>query len=276
MDFYLSASCRNGLEDYIKQSGFNRLFSFYVDRGSLEKYFNYPAKIFLDSGAFSAMRKDISLNIDEYCGYINKNHSQYANIASLDIIGSSSACSEENLQNYLYMQEHLSSPAFDKVIPTFHYGENFKYLDRLCKYSPYVAIGGIAPIKATNVRDKFLSECFSIIPKTHKVHLFGVSTLDLLDKYWDRISSADSSTWYFAAINGELLSDYGRLIVSENRGVYDKAVIQYVEDRGFNFNLVASDVTERIKYNLVFLKEWLEKREEKATECSGLNQTNLF
>ena len=276
MDFYLSASCRNGLEDYIKQSGFNRLFSFYVDRGSLEKYFNYPAKIFLDSGAFSAMRKDISLNIDEYCGYINKNHSQYATIASLDIIGSSSACSEENLQNYLYMQEHLSKPAFDKVIPTFHYGENFKYLDRLCKYSPYIAIGGIAPIKATNVRDKFLSECFSIIPKTHKVHLFGVSTLDLLDKYWDRISSADSSTWYFAAINGELLSDYGRLIVSENRNAWDKSVVDYIENQGYSFEAVATDVNERIKFNLDFLKRWLKERETQNSPYRDLTQLGLF
>ena len=154
--------------------------------------------------------------------------------------------------------------------------ENFKYLDRLCKYSPYIAIGGIAPIKATNVRDKFLSECFSIIPKTHKVHLFGVSTLDLLDKYWDRISSADSSTWYFAAINGELLSDYGRLIVSENRNAWDKSVVDYIENQGYSFEAVATDVNERIKFNLDFLKRWLKERETQNSPYRDLTQLGLF
>lgn len=276
MDFYLSASCNNSLEPYIKQLGFNRLFSFYVDRNSLEKYFNYPDKVFLDSGAFSAMRKDISLNIDEYCGYINKNHNQYSVIASLDIIGTSSECSDENLQNYLYMQQHLGSEAFSKVIPTFHFGENFKYLARLCEVTDNIALGGIAPIKTTSIRDGFLRECFSIIPKTHKVHLFGVSTLDLLDKYWDRVSSADSSTWYFAAINGELLSDYGRLIVSENRALYDKSVIDYVEKQGYSFDKVSTSVEERIKFNLDFLKRWLSERETKGNPYTDLTQINLF
>jgi hypothetical protein len=131
-------------------------------------------------------------------------------------------------------------------------------------------------MKNTLVRENFLKECLQIIPKTHKIHLFGVSTLDLLDKYWDNIYSADSSTWYFAAINGEILSDYGRLIVSERRGDSDKFVIKYIEDKGYNFNLISTDVTERIKFNLDFLQDWLEKREHRNYPCNNLSQLNLF
>lgn len=276
MDFYLSASCKNALEDYIKQSGFNRLFSFYVDKNSLENYFNYPDKVFLDSGAFSAMRKDIPLDIDVYCDFINKYYVHYSVIAALDIIGKTDDCSDKNLDNYKYMGEHLCPDAFSKVIPTFHFGENLKYLERLCNTSSYIALGGIAPVKNTAVRNNFLQECFSIIPKTHKVHLFGVSTLELLDKYWERIYSADSSTWYFAAINGELISDYGRLIVSENRNMWDKQVVNYVERQGYSFEKLSTDVEERIKFNLDFLRRWLNKRETQNNPYRGLTQLNLF
>lgn len=276
MDFYLSASCNNSLEETIRSMEFNRLFSFYVDRKSLEKYFNYPSKVFLDSGAFSAMRKDIPLDIDNYCKYINENYTQYSVIASLDIIGTSNKCSDDNLYNYEYMQAHLSKEAFEKVIPTFHFGEDFKYLERLCKFTNHLALGGIAPIRTTSIREAFLKECFSIIPKDCKVHLFGVSTLDLLDKYWDRIHSADSSTWYFSAINGELLSDYGRLVVSENRTGMDPFIVKYIEDCGYSFEGVSTNVEERIKFNLDFLKRWLANREKQQSAYTDLTQMTLF
>jgi len=276
MNFYLSASCNSPLDDYITELGFNRLFSFYVDRKSLEKYFNYPQKVFLDSGAFSAMRKSISLDIDAYCDFINAHHLSYEAVASLDIIGKTPDCSDKNLENYNYMRTRLNPEAFSKVIPTFHFGENLKYLERLCDNAPYIALGGIAPIKNTGVRDTFLRECFSIIPKSHKVHLFGVSTLELLDKYWDRIYSADSSTWYFAAINGELLSEYGRLIVSETRGLYDPFIINYVENHGYDFEKISNSVEERIRFNLDFMREWLLQREEKKATQPNLTQINLF
>ena len=276
MNFYLSASCNNSLEEYIKQLGFNRLFSFYVDRNSLEKYFNYPDKVFLDSGAFSAIRKNIQLDIDAYCDFINKNHSQYEVIAALDIVGTSDKCSDDNLENLLYMKQKLPEEVFKKVVPTFHRGEKFKYLERLCEHSDYVALGGMALMKNTTVRENFLKECFSVIPKTHKIHLFGVSTLDLLDKYWDRIYSADSSTWYFAAINGELISEHGRLIVSERRGNYDKEIINYIERKQYSFELLASDVNYRIKFNLDFLKDWLQNRESRPNQYIDVRQINLF
>lgn len=276
MNFYLSASCNNSMEDYIKQLGFNRLFSFYVDRKSLEKYFDYPDKVFLDSGAFSAIRKKVDLDIDAYCDFIIQNHSQYEVIAALDIVGTSDECSDDNLRNLIYMQERLPKEIHYKLVPTFHRGEKFKYLKRLCEYSDYVALGGMALMKNTDVREDFLQECFSVIPEQHKIHLFGVSTLDLLDKYWERIYSADSSTWYFSAINGELISEHGRLIVSERRDDYSVSVKEYVEKQGYDFHLLATDVPSRIKFNLDFLKRWLCERE--ITDCRyvDLKQMTLF
>jgi len=276
MNFYLSASCNNSLEPYIKQLGFNRLFSFYVDRNSLEKYFDYPSKVFLDSGAFSAIRKNISLDIDTYCDFILKNHNQYYPIAALDIVGTSDECSDDNLRNFLYMRSKLPEDMFDKVVPTFHRGEKFKYLERLCEHSNYIALGGMALMKNTNVREEFLRECFSIIPKTHKVHLFGVSTLDLLDKYWDRVYSADSSTWYFAAINGEILSEYGRLIVSERRVSGDDLIKNYVESKGYDMNKLSSEVDYRVQFNLDFLFSWLHQRDNYAQTDFRFSQPTLF
>ena len=276
MDFYLSASCNSPLDDYITQLKFNRLFSFYVDRKYLEKYFDYPQKVFLDSGAFSAIRKNVSLDIKAYCDFINQHHSQYYPIAALDIVGTSDECSDDNLKNFLYMKDNLPEDVFSKIVPTFHRGEKFKYLERLCQHSDYIALGGMALMKNTTVRENFLRECFSIIPKSHKVHLFGVSTLELLDKYWDRIYSADSSTWYFAAINGELLSDYGRLIVSENRQLYDSFVVDYVQSNGYSFEKISTTVEERIKFNLDFMRKWLDARENGNSQYSNFMQTNLF
>lgn len=276
MNFYLSASCNSPLDDYITELEFNRLFSFYVDKKSLEKYFNYPQKVFLDSGAFSAIRKNVSLDIKSYCDFINKYHSQYSVIAALDIVGTSDECSDDNLKNLLYMKDNLQEGIFSKIVPTFHRGEKFKYLERLCQHSDYIALGGMALMKNTTVRENFLRECFSIIPKSHKIHLFGVSTLELLDKYWDRIYSADSSTWYFAAINGELLSDYGRLIVSENRQLYDSSIIDYVQSMGYSFEKISTTVEERIKFNLDFMRGWLDSRELRHSQHLGFTQPNLF
>lgn len=277
MIFYLSASSNSDVEDYIIEKNMNRLFSFYSDKNRLSDYFEHPFYcVFLDSGAFSAYSKGLTLDVKPYCEYLLQHSDKYDVIAALDIIGSSEQCSAQNMENYIYMRDNLPASVLNKVIPTFHYGENFNQLHTICNYCDdkggvtYIGIGGIAPIKNTSIRDAFLQECFDIIPSDMKVHLFGVSDLALLNKYYSRVYSADSSTWNFAAINGELISDYGRLIVSNKRTTIDPLVSDYVKTFGYDIKVLSEDVKERKKFNIDYLNHWLSTRTQKSNTTTQL------
>lgn len=144
--------------------------------------------LFLDSGAFSAWSKGVTIDIDEYIAFI-KQHKKYIDVyANLDVIGNA----KETLKNQQYMESKGLHP-----IPVYHKGEHTKYLKQYLQNYNYIALGGMVGDRGNLIY--WLDSLFidylcdsSGMPKV-KVHGFGLTSLPLLVRYpW---YSVDSTSW---------------------------------------------------------------------------------
>lgn len=167
-------------------------------------------RFFLDSGAFSAWSRGTKIDIDEYCAFIKANIELLEVYACLDVVpgvpGRSATskervdAAEQSWTNYLYMVNEGLSP-----LPVFHYGEDFKYLERILDYGcDYVGIGGLVGI-ASPMRRAWLDRLFVRITDKAgkpivKTHGFGMTAVPLIFRYpW---YSIDSTTWIQITANG--------------------------------------------------------------------------
>lgn len=202
-------------EAYVRNIGdrvFNSLHSYWYfmklsDEKIRDAFKLTKGNIMIDSGAFTAWSKDINLDPDKYLEWINKWDKYVTLFGQIDVIPPKSAnrqqveeCCKKTWDNYLYMRERMKSP--EKLLYTFHYGEDFKWLKQALEYRDgagkpieYMALGGLVG-RSTKQRIAFLDKCFNIIQNSSnpniKVHGFGVSS----EKLWRRypFESCDSFT----------------------------------------------------------------------------------
>lgn len=232
---------------------------------------NDGAKIFLDSGAFSAysMSKkygtDLNLDVGAYCEYIQRNMDilrveDGAVMASvLDGIGDPLA----TYRNQLEMEARGVVP-----LPCFHYGEDERYLEYYLANYGYITIGGMVgrtkeqlTIWLDRIWDRFvLKGSGSTIPKLHG---FGLTTVSIMERYpW---YSVDSSSWIQGAAFGTVVHPkHGALSVSEKspsrhdkgRHISTLTPIEqaYVFDefarQGFSYERLSTVYESRAAYNL--------------------------
>lgn len=165
---------------------------------------------FLDSGAYSAWSRNTVIDLDEYCAFIKANIERievYACLDSIPGVPGRAATQQEREQgaettwtNYLYMRNEGLDP-----LPVFHYGEDWKYLQRMIDYGcDYVGIGGLVGIAGPQ-RRAWLDRLFTRITDdkgmpTIKTHGFGMTSVPLIFRYpW---YSVDSTTWIKITANG--------------------------------------------------------------------------
>jgi hypothetical protein len=172
---------------------------------AVERIRREGAKVFLDSGAFSAFTQGISVDIGKYCDYVLRNsdiieHVDGQPLASvLDAIGD---C-DGTWQNQMEMERRGVRP-----LPCYHYGEPTEVLDWYIANYTYITIGGMVPISTPQLKlwlDRLWRDHLTHpdgTPKV-KVHGFGLTSLPLMMRYpW---YSVDSSTWVQWAANGMVL-----------------------------------------------------------------------
>jgi hypothetical protein len=157
-------------------------------------------KVILDSGAYTAYRKGIIIDIDEYAQYVIKSGHKYQDCFNLDSINDS----EQSYKNWKY----LKSLGAD-TIPVYHMatGEE-KWLKLYLKETDHVAIGAIANMD-TGQRRMGLDDIWKNyfidkdgMPKV-KVHGLGLTAVDLMIRYpWH---SVDSFTPVISAVWGSIL-----------------------------------------------------------------------
>lgn len=169
--------------------------------------------LFLDSGAFSAWTQGTEININEYIAFVQKHQDIIEVYANLDVIGDPKA----TWKNQKIMEAAGLTP-----LPTFHYGEDIKWLERYLRSGyDYIALGGMVPISTSALR-YWLDNLFqnylctpSGIPKV-KVHGFGLTSLPLMLRYpW---YSMDSTSW-------KIVGRLGGILVPRNQDrqwVYNK------------------------------------------------------
>jgi hypothetical protein len=223
MKIYLAGTTvSNPQEEEIIQSLFKRgckLHSYFhcvdgFEKNWFEMNTENKVQLFLDSGAFSAWSQDSPINIDEYIAFIKENESSIDLYANLDVIGSA----QGTWQNQVYIEKAGLNP-----LPTFHYGEDIKWLQRyLSKGYDYICLGGMVPISTRDLKF-WLDDIFSNyicdssgMPKV-KVHGFGLTSFPLMMRYpW---YSVDSTSW---VVTGRMGSIYvprkkgGEWVYNEN------------------------------------------------------------
>jgi hypothetical protein len=135
----------------------------------------------MDSGAYSAWKQGVHIDIDDYISYIRNNN--IGKYISLDVVGD-----PELTQHNI---DHMVSQGLYPV-PVFHLGSEMKYLDQLVSDGyKYICLGGTVGA-SRNVRTAFFDECFARHPDAY-YHGLGMTDPKLMLQYpW---FSADSTTW---------------------------------------------------------------------------------
>lgn len=153
----------------------------------------------LDSGAFSARRDNVDIDVKEYARFLTKYGDQCSNYINLDSIPKDTSpkaraeAASITLENQEFLEREGLSP-----VPVYHKGEPIEYLDQYVATHDYVAIGGLVDTADTHSLDNFFDSIWQRMvnkdgtPKL-KVHGFGMTNNVLMLRYpW---FSCDSTTW---------------------------------------------------------------------------------
>jgi len=283
-DLYFAGARNKFADDYLLKQGAHRLQSQLLDRRNIDCWISSKSnesKLFVDSGAYTAYTKGITVNVDDYINYLNSISKGCTIFAQLDTIpgqmGKPKTVEERinaprlSWENYIYMRERLLQP--EKLIPIFHQGEDYYWLWNMLEWTddngehiPYI---GISPAIDVPGLEEFLTTSFDIISRSSnpnvKTHAFGMTRLKLLELY--PYTSADSTSWKLSAAMGSIYTPWGTIYISD-RGTADKSYIDnqpkeaqerlysYIESCGFTFGEAAKFDYVRYIINIQYLMKW--------------------
>lgn len=234
------------------------------------------AKVFLDSGAFSAWmmakkkNEQLKLNVWEYCEYIKRNmdilrvEDGDLMASVLDGIGDPLA----TYRNQLEMESYGVRP-----LPCFHFGEDERYLEWYVKNYTYITIGGMVG-KTQNQLMTWLDRIFDryICDKSGrprlKVHGFGLTSVTMMESFpW---YSCDSSSWIQYAVYGHIFHPRYNVITVSGKSprkhdlgmhvttltdVERQFVYQELQNIGFDIERLMTVYEARAAFNMWSFKE---------------------
>lgn len=292
IDLYFAGNCAKDIEAFLLKNKANRLFTQKFERNSTGKaWFEYmdenpgfTGKVFVDSSAFGAWTRNIDIDLDEYIDYLNANDGRFSVIASLDVIPGSKGhfatrqqvqeASEQSWENYLYMYDRVLDK--EKVIPVFHVGEPWEYLDKILNHVhkdgsqvQYIGLGGLVGVHS-NDRIKWIEQVFDVVKQSNnpniKIHAFGVTSLKILEQF--PFTSADSTTAVLTGAMGGVLTPYGKISFAQKDGGVNafyaqpqhvqEVVLNLVKEAGFEFTVeeIVDNYIARELLNCQYLLDW--------------------
>ena len=221
--------------------------------------------IMCDSGAYTAYRKGIKLDVDEYCDFLEDFNPHIA--IGLDEIP---LHIDYTIEYFEYTARttkdnciHMKERGFD-VIPTYHKGEHLDYLKFYVDNFPYVGISFTGAKGSPNNRAEYLDRCFEVIPDTTKVHGMGITDtkLPLMFPWY----SVDSSAFVQHAIYGTIKliveGGYTTIAVTEKSKEkkhykliskeYRKEVDEYLDSIDSTFEKCRDSMKERFRVNILY------------------------
>ena len=169
--------------------------------------------ILLDSGAFSAWRKGISIDLGSYIQFVKRVEHLVTDYVALDCIPGRDGrrgrnpdrIEEAAAQSYTNLQTMRAS-GLRRTIGVFHQDEDFKWLERMLgdgaeiiALSPYAGANTYAVLR-------WLDDAFTMIATkgqpSIRVHGLGLTSVLLCQHHpWN---SVDSSTWWMTAGTGSI------------------------------------------------------------------------
>lgn len=292
-----------------RELNIDQLFSVYHEKTLIRKTIQYKkehpeytAKIMVDSGAFSLYQKfkkngeiltdeELTAYTDDYIEFLNEVGDDLYSFVGVDTVPNpddvDQSFAQKTWDNYLYMYERLRPDIRDKLMPVFHFGEDFKWLRNMLEHKHSTGKGlewvGLAISLEGNqkVRISWANECRRIINESSnpnvKTHAFGVGVKSVLDHI--EVTSTDATSWVKRAAYGMVSIHDKTIYISElqqqkfdGRHLTEKSaamqgdVEKIVNDRGFTLEELATDPYARAKFNILDTIDWV----------SNLNQNKFL
>lgn len=316
-DLYLASYDDNKIMKDAWENDWPLLYSQINNRGCIINRLSAPTngKLLIDSGAHSAHTKGITLDLEEYIGFVNENIDKFTLYVQVDKIPGVYRMPKTakdwleapqlSWENYLYMREKSKDPS--KLVPVFHQGEDLKWLRNMLDYTfsdgshiPYI---GLSPRGDVSLKAKydFSAECFATIQNSSnpnvKTHAFGATSLEMLERL--PYTSADSTTWVLVSafgqvwmpncIDGDINGVGIKLGVSEENRSHPtatqtyweqpakikKKLDDYFESIGTNIEELSVSHSARALASAKYVQNWANNYEYKGLK-SFVTTKNLF
>ena len=220
--------------------------------------------LMLDSGAFSAWRKGIVIDLAEYAGFVRKFRAYITVAVSLDVINDG----EGTYRNWVRFQELLQDVDDVHLMTVYHDGDPWEYYQKaLSEEAPVLGISPNNDFTALQ-KDRWLGRIFAANPKS-LTHGFGMTIPWLLKKY--PFYTADSMSWLQGAAYGCVYApslEFQFVVTSERRandkggqhlfGMAPDVVAKVRADfahRGFTYEQLRDEQRSRERYNVLCLQE---------------------
>jgi hypothetical protein len=160
----------------------NVLVAYPYLNNSLQNYLQdkQDIKLLLDSGAFTAWKAGQTIEVDDYCTFIDSLPFKPWRYFSLDVVGDP----DKTNKNYDIMLKRGYKP-----IPIFTRGEDINVLDEYYKTSDVVGVGGLVGTKKNKA---FVNALMKKVQK-RKIHWLGFTNLNYIKYY--KPYMCDSSSW---------------------------------------------------------------------------------
>lgn len=316
-DLYLASYDDSKIMNDAWENDWPLLYSQINNRGCIINRLSAPTngKLLIDSGAHSAHTKGITLDLEEYIGFVNENIDKFTLYVQVDKIPGVYRMPKTakdwleapqlSWENYLYMREKSKNPS--KLVPVFHQGEDLKWLRNMLDYTfsdgshiPYI---GLSPRGDVSLKAKydFSAECFATIQNSSnpnvKTHAFGATSLEMLERL--PYTSADSTTWVLVSafgqvwmpncIDGDINGVGIKLGVSEENRSHPtatqtyweqpakikKKLDDYFESIGTNIEELSVSHSARALASAKYVQNWANNYEYKGLK-SFVTTKNLF
>ena len=280
INYFFAGALSKEVNEFFYDKDALRLHSYVNEKREIDKRNSLGLKTFVDSGAFTAMTKNIAFDLEAYIDYLNQNEEHFHLYCQFDTIPFGEIDGEESakrtIDNYFYMRSKLKNK--DKLVYCFHCGEDFKHLEKMLSLDEpikYIALGGIAK-KNKKIRYEFLDKAFEVIKNSKnpnvKVHGFGLGSIDIVEKY--PFDSVDSTSWIWYGAFGGVFFENKRVPVSnqlkDRKNYYTKMkeedlalLNKYIEVDNFKIEDLETTPSARHKFNALQIMRFLNKLEEK-------------
>lgn len=295
-DLYLAGGARKDTQEKLHNRGCCKLYSQLTERSCIKNWINFNVeadtyhKLFIDSGAFTAWTKGVILDVEDYINFINTYTEHLELFACVDnipgrfdrtpTIEERKAAPQLTWENYLYMRERVKDK--DKLLPTFHLGEDLKALENMLntkldgKHIPYIALGGTVGTPIPQ-KKKWYSTVFKVIKQSKnpnvKTHAFGMTSTDILEMY--PFTSADSTSWKMTGVYGYILTEHGQIKVSDRASAEDNTldklthkqqddILGRLKELGVTYEQCLVDGDTRAYVNAMYQLDWADNYKYKG------------
>lgn len=260
MKYFAAVGNKNEIDAVCVFPPFNILCSYHYFKKKKELILECLQKqidVFIDSGAFSARSKGISIDLDEYCKWLIE--TGVTTYAGLDVIGDAAATKK----NIKYMEKEYGL----NPIPAFHLGSSLDSLAELCDNYPYIAFGGLVWSEGVKSHlDKSWNYVLKHAPKL-RVHGFGMTNVELMKEYpW---YSVDSSSFKWCMRFGDQYILWNGL---ELQGIREEQYLDILEKSGY---VGAKNYEKAHKYHIYMLHS-IQAYKTFAAHLTELNKVRKF